>query len=51
MLAFADHERKHLIMEDAVLASFARKRLTNEDLATLSQRDCVSAFSREALAS
>lgn len=35
---FAEHEKRHLVMENAVLAPFARKRLTQEDLDHLAAR-------------
>jgi hemerythrin-like domain-containing protein len=35
---FAEHEKRHLVMENAVLAPFARKRLTHQDLDYLAER-------------
>lgn len=35
---FAEHQKRHLVMENAVLAPFARKRLTEEDLQHLAER-------------
>lgn len=36
--AFAEHQKHHLVMENAVLAPFARKRLTEDDLRRLTER-------------
>ncbi len=36
--SFAEHQKRHLVMENAVLAPFARKRLTQEDLHHLADR-------------
>lgn len=36
--AFAEHEKRHLVMENAVLTPFARKRLTPDDLNHLTER-------------
>jgi hemerythrin-like domain-containing protein len=35
---FAEHQKRHLVMENAVLAPFARKRLTEDDLNHLTER-------------
>jgi hemerythrin-like domain-containing protein len=36
--AFTEHQKHHLVMENAVLAPFARKRLTEDDFAHLAER-------------
>jgi hemerythrin-like domain-containing protein len=36
--AFAEHQKRHLVMENAILAPFARKRLTQQDLDHLAER-------------
>lgn len=35
---FAEHQKRHLVMENAVLAPFARKRLAQDDLNRLAER-------------
>lgn len=38
LITFAQHERSHLALENAVIIPLARRRLTQEDLKTLGQR-------------
>jgi hemerythrin-like domain-containing protein len=38
LLAFAQHEKRHMTLENAVIIPFARRRLTAEDLAQLGER-------------
>ena len=44
--AFAEHEKHHLVMENAVLAPFARKRLAPDDLGRLAERFAAAARRR-----